>query len=146
MLQVYVLNVSAILKRMLQVFYLDVAYVALAIHVYCKYMFQMFQLFQTYVTNLLCGCCICYSAHTHMLQAYVVNVSSISDVCCCKYFMLQVFHQQARLEGIGRGGPLGCTGSQADATVGAEHKVVSTGMAAGIWSKRLDPCLAASSA
>jgi hypothetical protein len=38
-------------KRMLQVFYLDVAYV---------------------------------STHTHMLQAYVVNVSSVSDVCCSK--------------------------------------------------------------
>jgi hypothetical protein len=45
---------------MLQVFYLNVAYVAMPIH---------------------------------MLQAYVVNVSSVSDVCCSKCFMLQVFHE-----------------------------------------------------
>jgi hypothetical protein len=30
-----------------------------------------------------------------MLQANVVNVSSVSDVCCSKCFMLQVLHQQA---------------------------------------------------
>jgi hypothetical protein len=44
-------------KRILQVFYLDVAYVALAIHVCCKYIFQMFQLFQTYVASVLSGYC-----------------------------------------------------------------------------------------
>jgi hypothetical protein len=67
MLQVYILNNLAVFKRMLQVFYLDVAYVALAIHVCCKCMFQMFHLFQTYVASALYGCCICYSAHTHIL-------------------------------------------------------------------------------
>jgi hypothetical protein len=49
-------------------------------------MFQIFQLFQTYVASVLSGCCIYCSAHTHMLQAYVVNVSSISDVCYNKCF------------------------------------------------------------
>ena len=53
----------------------------------------MFQLFQSYVaisvfmlqvTSVLCESCICF---THMLQAYVSNVSSASDVCC-----IQVFH------------------------------------------------------
>ena len=58
-------------------------------------MFQMFLLFQTYVASVLSGCCICCSAHTHMLQAYVINVASVSDVCCSKCFMLQVFHEQA---------------------------------------------------
>jgi hypothetical protein len=32
-------------KRMLQIFYVDVAYVAVAIHIYCERMFQMFHLF-----------------------------------------------------------------------------------------------------
>jgi DNA-directed RNA polymerase subunit N (RpoN/RPB10) len=40
-------------KRMLQVFYLDVAYV---------------------------------TVHIHMLQAYVVNVLSVSNICCRKWF------------------------------------------------------------
>jgi len=30
-----------------------------------------------------------------MLQAYVINVVYVSDVCCSKCFMLQVFHEQA---------------------------------------------------
>ena len=30
-----------------------------------------------------------------MLQAYVINVASVSDVCCSKCFMLQVFHEHA---------------------------------------------------
>ena len=56
-------------KRMLQGFYLDVAYVAMAIHVCCKCIFQMFQLF-----------------FGSTLQVYVSNVSVISDICC-KYFI-----------------------------------------------------------
>jgi hypothetical protein len=75
MLQVYVLNVSGVFQKhvanvcfrcfscfrhMLEVFYLNVAYVAVA---------------------------------THMLQAYVLNVLSVLDVCCSKFSMLQVFHE-----------------------------------------------------
>jgi hypothetical protein len=56
-LYTYVANVCfkcfSCFKRTLQVFYLDVTYVALPIH---------------------------------MLQEYVVNVSSVSDVCCSKCF------------------------------------------------------------
>jgi hypothetical protein len=122
---------------MLQVFYLDVAYVALDIHVCCKYMFQ---LFQTYVASVLSRCCICCTSYKRMLQVYVLNVSLVSIVCCkcfiwmlhmlqcpytyvasvcCNYFIyfgcmlrqmfftLQVLYQQARLGGAGRGGPLG---------------------------------------
>ena len=70
----------------------DVAYVAMAIHVCCKCIFQMFQLFSS-------GCCMCvyvdvakvdwdvlYVA-TRMLKAFVPNVSVVfSDVCCkCVY-------------------------------------------------------------
>ena len=92
---------------------------------------------QTYIASVLSGCCICCSAHTHMLQTYVVNGSSISDVCCSKCFMLQVFHEQARQGGAGEGGPLGRSGprvragSEAGAVAGAEHRAVSMGMAAG---------------
>jgi hypothetical protein len=42
----------------------------------------MFQLFETYVASVLSRCCICCSDHTHMLQEYIVNVSSVLDVCC----------------------------------------------------------------
>jgi hypothetical protein len=58
---------------MLQVFYLDVAFAAVAIHICCKHMFQI--------------------------------VSSVLDVCYNKFFILQVFHEQAREAGTGRGGP-----------------------------------------
>jgi hypothetical protein len=36
-------------RTMLQVFYLDVSYVAGAIHICCTSMFQMFHMFQMYV-------------------------------------------------------------------------------------------------
>jgi hypothetical protein len=71
-------------------FDLDVAYVS---YICYKSMFQMFQLFQSYVavsvfmlqvTSVLSGSCICF---IRMLQMYVINVSSASDVCC-----IQVFH------------------------------------------------------
>jgi hypothetical protein len=65
---------------MLQVFYLDVAYVAMAIHVCFKFMFQMFQLFQTYVASVLSRCCIYCTSYTRMLQVYVSNVSAVSNV------------------------------------------------------------------
>jgi hypothetical protein len=52
---------------MLQVFYLDVAYVI-----------------------------------THMLQLYVLDVLSVSDVCCVKCFMLHVFRIIRRVRGRGR--------------------------------------------
>jgi hypothetical protein len=50
--------------------------------------------------------------------------------------MLQVFHQQALQGGTCGGGPLGCSGScvcgkRSGHNVGAEHKAVSMGVAAG---------------
>ena len=61
MLQVYVSNVSAGLKHMLQVFYLNVAYVAVPIHVLQTYI-VMFHLFRTYVASVLWAnvCCKCF--------------------------------------------------------------------------------------
>jgi hypothetical protein len=73
---------------MLRVFYLYIAYVALAIHVCCKCMFQMFHLFKrilqlnvVYVAMGIYICCKC-----------MFVISSVWDVCCSKCFILQVLH------------------------------------------------------
>jgi hypothetical protein len=61
---------------MLQVF-LDVAYVAMIIHVCCKCLFKIFYLLQTYVAR-------CLIMMLHMLQwlyTYVVNVCSKCFIC-----------------------------------------------------------------
>ena len=47
-------------KGTLQVFRMDVANVAMAIHVCFKSLFKMFNPFQTYVANVLSRCCICW--------------------------------------------------------------------------------------
>jgi hypothetical protein len=107
MLQVCLSICCICFTHMLQVFYLNVAFVALAIHVCCK---CMFQIFKTYVASVLSGCCICCSAHTHVLQTYIVYVPSVLDVYCSKCFILQVFHEQAQQQGVGGGGPLGRSG------------------------------------
>ena len=111
---------------MLQLFYLDVAYVALAIHVCCKCMFQIFQLFQTYVASVLSGYRICCSVYTHIFL-YVL------DVCCSKCFMLQLFHEHAWQGDTGEGSPLGRNGPRvrAGSETGVEHKAVSMGVAIG---------------
>jgi hypothetical protein len=62
-------------------FHLDVAYVAVAIRVCCKFMFQMFYLIQTYVASVLSECCICCSGYTHMLQAYVLICFTMFSEC-----------------------------------------------------------------
>jgi hypothetical protein len=81
---------------MLQVFYIDVAkvdrgvaYLAIAIHVCLKCMFQMFFLFHTYVASIssrCCkyrsGCCIMCNGYIRMLQVYVPNVSSVLYIRC----------------------------------------------------------------
>jgi hypothetical protein len=90
------------------VFYPNIVYVALVIHVCCKCMSQMFQLFQTYIASVLSGCCICCSAHTH-----VANV-------CGK-------------GGASKGGPFVRSGPRVHvgSEAGAEHKAVSMGVATG---------------
>jgi hypothetical protein len=71
------------IRRMLQVFYLNVAYVLVAIYICCNRLFKMFHMFQTYVASVLSRCCICCSWNTHMSQAYIANVSHVSDVASC---------------------------------------------------------------
>jgi hypothetical protein len=70
---------------MLQVFYLDVAYVA-----------QLYTYVASVSSNVLVVsnvCCKCFIWMLHILQTYVINVSSVLDVCYNKCFMLQVFHE-----------------------------------------------------
>ena len=49
MLQASIQNIPSVSDICCKCFYLDVAYVAVAIHICCKSMLQMFHLFQTYV-------------------------------------------------------------------------------------------------
>jgi hypothetical protein len=70
---------------MLQVFHLDVAYIVVAIHVYCKCVFQMFQLFHLDVA--------CFHLDVHMLQWLYTYVASVYFKCfTCFIRMLQVFY------------------------------------------------------
>jgi hypothetical protein len=76
-------------KRMLQVFHLDVVYVAVAIRICCKCVFQMFQLFHlvvacfhldvAYVAVAIHVCCKCMFQMFHLFQTYVASVLSR---CC----------------------------------------------------------------
>jgi hypothetical protein len=51
----------------------DATYVAMAIHVCCKRLFQIFHLFFRRMLQMcLFGCCICF---THMLQVFYLNVA-----------------------------------------------------------------------
>jgi hypothetical protein len=45
-----------------------------------------------------------------MLQAYVINISYVSDIYYSKCFMLQVFYDQVQEGSTSRGGPLGHNG------------------------------------
>jgi hypothetical protein len=57
-------------RCMLQVFYLDVPYVSVAIYMCCKHLFKIFYLFQTYIASVFsCKCMF-------------IDVSPILDVCC----------------------------------------------------------------
>jgi hypothetical protein len=78
---------------MLQVFHVDVvkvdrdvAYVAMAIQVYCVYckrLFQIFQLFQTDVARVLSGCCIC----SHLSCKCFIRLLHMFLRICCKCFI-----------------------------------------------------------
>jgi hypothetical protein len=75
MLQMHVFECFRCFIGMLQVFYMDVVKVdrdvASVLEICCKRPFKMFHLIQTYVATLLCGCCICFSGYTHMLQVVI---------------------------------------------------------------------------
>jgi hypothetical protein len=93
-------------RGMLQVFHTDfakvnrdVTYVAIVIHICCKFMFPMFYLF---FPDVYCKCVyldvayvsdICYKCFIWMLRIFY-NVFQVFLMCFCKYFrcMFQVFH------------------------------------------------------
>jgi hypothetical protein len=101
-------------RGMLQVFHinvakvdLDVAHVAIAIHVCCKSLFNMFHLFQTYVATVLSGCCKsrfrcciykhvasvyfkCFMCFIRMLQVFCLNVAYVCNgyICVFKFFLV----------------------------------------------------------
>ena len=69
----------------------DVAHVAIDIHVCCKCLFEMFHLF--FICMLQVFDLDVASVFTHMLQAFIRNISSISDAFCkCFIGMLHLFH------------------------------------------------------
>ena len=83
-------------------FHLDVAYVAVAIHVCCKCVFQMFQLFHldvacfhldaAYVAEAIPVCCKCMFQMFHLFQTYIASVLSRCCIYCNGYTrMLQVY-------------------------------------------------------
>jgi hypothetical protein len=91
MLQLYVLNVLSISDIYSKCFHLgiakvdlNVAYVAMAM-LYVSNV-SLFHLFQTYVVIVSSGCCKSRSGLLYVaiatLQVYILNVLSISDVCC----------------------------------------------------------------
>jgi hypothetical protein len=90
-------------RRMLQVFYLDVAYVLVAIYIYCKHLFKIFHLF--YI----------------MLQvfspdvAYVVNVSPVSEICCRSASCCSISRRRKRTQETIP------TGAASEAGVGGPH-------------------------
>jgi hypothetical protein len=75
-------------------FYLDVAKLDLVLHMLqCLYTyvasvcFECFSCFHMYIVSVLSVCCICCGGYTHVTSVCFL----VSDVCCSKCFMLQVF-------------------------------------------------------
>jgi hypothetical protein len=93
-------------KHMLQVFHLDVAYIAVAIHICCNCVFQMFQLFHldlacfhldvAYVAVSIHVCCKCMLQMFNLFLTYVASVLSrcciyiavVIHICCKRMFQL----------------------------------------------------------
>jgi hypothetical protein len=79
------------------VFHMDVAkidrnvvYVAMAIHVCCKRLFQIFHMFFRRMLQVcLFVCCICF---IHMLRVFYPDVAYVLYICCeCFIRMLHMF-------------------------------------------------------
>ena len=71
-----------------------IAYVAMAIDVCCKCMFQMFQPFQMYVAVVIHICCKCFICMLHMFHTYIANMCYLNVVVaihiCCKHMFVNV--------------------------------------------------------
>ena len=72
---------------MLHMLHVFQRYVVSVLEICCKRLFKMFNLFHTYVASVLSRCCICFNGYTHMLQASIQNISSVSDVCCKRFHL-----------------------------------------------------------
>jgi hypothetical protein len=83
-----------------------------------------------------------------MLQCMYIYVASVYCKCFIHFGRtLQVFHQQARLGGAGRGGPLGCSGprvrrkpSRRDTGAGAQSYIYGRGSKRGARSASILGC------
>ena len=88
MLQAFVQDVSFVSRHMSQSFFIWMLH--MFSHICCNSMFQMFQPFQSYATVSVFHVAIFLSRYciyfTHMLQAYVLNILSVSNVCCIRVF------------------------------------------------------------
>jgi hypothetical protein len=130
----------AIGDTVFQVFYLDIAYVAMAQPKNFKHMFQVFQIFQTYVISVSSGCCTCRSEYYiccyayarifqvfHLFQTYVANISfecftSRSGVAWRWWLAYNgVPHLHLLLMGCHHGSLCGCP-MLADASVAQSHE------------------------
>jgi hypothetical protein len=68
----------------------SVAYVAMAILICCKCMFEISTI-SNVGWSVLSRCCICCTAYTHILQVYVSNISAVCNTCCkCFIWMLHI--------------------------------------------------------
>jgi hypothetical protein len=71
---------------MLQMFYIDITYVVVAIYVCCKCMFQIFYLYVAYISS---GC---YKSRSglHMLQLRYMYVASVCFICTLQVFYMDI--------------------------------------------------------
>jgi hypothetical protein len=114
MLQASIQNVSTV-----SVFYLDVAYVAVVIHICCKHLLKMFHMFQTYVTSVLSECCICCKPILQMFHL-CLDACCKSASCCNINRHRKRAHAACARKRSGRGwSPAAC----ASAGTGTQHHV-----------------------
>jgi hypothetical protein len=86
--------------------YLDVAYIAMLIHICCKHMFQMFRLFQTYITERSSYCKCFISRLRKRVQAETVPVTASCPHMCTG-------------SEVGTGGPYGAARAHSSWRAGA---------------------------
>jgi hypothetical protein len=121
MFQVYVLNVLSVFRRMLQVFYLDVAYIS---HICCKcfiWMLHMFAMVFKCFASVSDVCCKSFNYFERMLQVFDLDVVkkdlSVAHVAigltCCSCLL--------QLLGCHLGSPCGCP-RLADASAARIHR------------------------
>jgi hypothetical protein len=81
MLQVSIPNVSSVFRRMLQVFFLDVAYVS---HICCKRFIWMLHVFLQWPLSVFMYFCKCFRRMLYVFQLFhtYVAIASVLSECC----------------------------------------------------------------